>query len=83
MPVLAYSVPDEAVPGPTVLVTAYNTLTWAGRLQQNETVWYMPPQAAWVAWQYKWPELWVRGGSSVLWDIRPKPSLLSGWEPMK
>lgn len=40
--VLAYPVPDglpdEAVSGLTALVTAYNTLTWAGRLQQNETV---------------------------------------------
>jgi NADPH2:quinone reductase len=40
--VLTYPVPDnlpdEAVAGLTALVTAYNTLTWAGRLQQNETV---------------------------------------------
>jgi NADPH2:quinone reductase len=40
--VLTYPVPDElsdeAVSGLTALVTAYNTLTWAGRLQQNESV---------------------------------------------
>lgn len=40
--VLAYPVPpelpDEAVSGLTALVTAYNTLTWAGRLQKGETV---------------------------------------------
>ncbi|MGK0618572.1 quinone oxidoreductase family protein [Meiothermus cerbereus] len=40
--VLAYPVPaelpDEAVSGLTAMVTAYNTLTWAGRLQKNETV---------------------------------------------
>jgi NADPH2:quinone reductase len=39
---LAYPVPDtlsnEAVSGLTVLVTAYNILTWAGRLQKGETV---------------------------------------------
>lgn len=40
--VLTYPVPDdlsdEAVSGLTALVTAYNILTWAGRLQSNETV---------------------------------------------
>ncbi|MCS7067478.1 MAG: quinone oxidoreductase [Meiothermus sp.] len=40
--VLTYPVPpelpDEAVSGLTALVTAYNILTWAGRLQQGETV---------------------------------------------
>ncbi|MCX7802613.1 MAG: zinc-binding dehydrogenase [Meiothermus ruber] len=40
--VLTYPVPDdlpdEAVSGLTALVTAYNILTWAGRLQPNETV---------------------------------------------
>lgn len=39
---LAYPVPDaltdDAVSGLTVLVTAYNILTWAGRLQKGETV---------------------------------------------
>lgn len=40
--VLTYPVPselpDEAVSGLTALVTAYNTLTWAGRLQNGEIV---------------------------------------------
>jgi len=40
--VLTYPVPselpDEAVSGLTVLVTAYNILAWAGRLQKGETV---------------------------------------------
>ncbi|RDI95016.1 NADPH:quinone oxidoreductase family protein [Meiothermus sp. QL-1] len=40
--VLTYPVPDElpdeAVAGLTALVTAYNVLTWAGRLQPGETV---------------------------------------------
>ncbi len=40
--VLTYPVPpelpDEAVSGLTVLVTAYNVLAWAGRLQKGETV---------------------------------------------
>lgn len=40
--VLTYPVPDvlsdEQVSGLTVLVTAYNVLTWAGRLQKGETV---------------------------------------------
>lgn len=40
--VLTYPVPpelpDEAVSGLTALVTAYNSLTWAGRLQKGETV---------------------------------------------
>ncbi|GIW26061.1 quinone oxidoreductase [Meiothermus sp.] len=40
--VLVYPLPselsDEAVSGLTALVTAYNTLTWAGRLQPGETV---------------------------------------------
>lgn len=39
---LTYPVPDtlsdEQVSGLTVLVTAYNILTWAGRLQKGETV---------------------------------------------
>lgn len=39
---LAYPIPDalsdEAVSGLTVLVTAYNILTWAGRLQKGEAV---------------------------------------------
>lgn len=40
--VLTYPIPeglsDEAVSGLTVLVTAYNILTWAGRLQKGQTV---------------------------------------------